>query len=68
MPKGQHKLAVYPDEIMGKYDLELTIDEFINFVEIMKLCEMEAYKTRNGHCYYIQPNPSRELMDLMASL
>ena len=34
MPNGIHKFAVYPEETLGKYDLEFTAQEFMTFVAI----------------------------------
>ena len=52
MPNAIHKVAVYPDETLGKYDLEFTAHEFMTFIAIGSETKMEAYCTRDGqwHC------------------
>lgn len=61
MPNGKHKVAVYPREIMERYDLEFTIEEFITFAFVVRSCKMEAYQTRDGQWYCAHPIQSPPL-------
>lgn len=56
MPNGIHQVAVYPETILQKYDLEFTAKEFITFIALVGKGKIDAYKTREGQWYYMPFN------------
>jgi len=66
MPNGVHQAAVYPDKVLGKYDVEFPAREFICKVSLARDSEIEgmlAYKPRHGPWRSVDPNPSQEVKD-----
>jgi hypothetical protein len=71
MPDGIHQAAVYPDKVLGGYDLEFTAQEFINLVALARDPDLEgmlAYKSKHGPWHSVAPNPSQEVKDLLLGL
>ena len=66
MPNGVHQAAVYPDKVLGEYDIEWPAKEFINIVTLARDSEIEgmlAYNPRHGPWDSVDPNPSQEVKD-----
>jgi hypothetical protein len=70
MPTGIHKMAVFPGQVQEIYDLELTAEEFINFIAVSKIIgtELTGYQTRDGHWHSTSANPSPAVRASLAEL
>jgi hypothetical protein len=71
MPNGIHQAAVYPEKVLGEYEVEWSAREFINLAALARDLEIEgmlAYKPRHGPWHSVDPNPSQEVKDELLGL
>jgi hypothetical protein len=71
MPNGIHRAAVYPNKVLGEYDVEWPAKEFINLLALARDPDLEgmlAYKPKHGPWYSVDPNSSQEIKDLLLRL
>lgn len=71
MPNGIHQAAVYPDKVLGEYDVEWPARQFIHLVALARdpdISGMLAHKPRHGPWHSVDPNPSPEMKDELLRL
>jgi hypothetical protein len=63
MPNGIHKAAIFPEEGLGLYDLELSFQDLLSLIVLWKHgAELTAYETRDGLWYPETADPSRDII------